>query len=111
VPVKTITFDFWGTLLFDGPGSDDRYKNRRLSEFETLLGSAGISVTAAALDRAYDESGTYLARIWATSKDVPVQEHVRARVRRVRPRESRDEAVVTSLRVRSGWNVAVTRRA
>ena len=67
MPVKTITFDFWGTLLFDGPGSDDRYKNRRLSEFETLLGSAGISVTAAALDRAYDESGTYLARIWSAS--------------------------------------------
>jgi len=78
VPVKTITFDFWGTLLFDGPGSDDRYKKRRLTEFETLLGSAGIPVTAAALDRAYDESGTYLARIWATSKDVPVQEHIRA---------------------------------
>jgi len=78
VPVKTITFDFWGTLLFDGPGSDDRYKKRRLTEFETLLGSADLSVTAAALDRAYDESGTYLARIWATSKDVPVQDHVRA---------------------------------
>ena len=78
MPVKTITFDFWGTLLFDGPSSDDRYKKRRLTEFETLLGSAGIAVTAAALDRAYDESGTYLARIWATSKDVPVQDHVRA---------------------------------
>jgi len=21
-----VTVDFWGTLLFDGPGSDDRYR-------------------------------------------------------------------------------------
>jgi FMN phosphatase YigB (HAD superfamily) len=78
VPVKTITFDFWGTLLFDGPSSDDRYKKRRLTEIEKLLGAAGMSVSAAALDRAYDESGTYLGRIWQTTKDVPVQDHVRA---------------------------------
>jgi len=78
VPIKTITFDFWGTLLFDGPASDNRYKKRRLVEFETLLGSAGMPVSAAALDRAYEESGVYLSRIWATSRDVPVHDHVRA---------------------------------
>jgi len=55
--VRTITIDLWGTLLFDGPASDNRYKKRRLADFEPLLTAAGMPVSAAALDRAYDESG------------------------------------------------------
>ena len=76
--VKTITVDLWGTLLFDGPASDNRYKKRRLADLEPLLAAAGMPVSATALDRAYDESGTYLNRIWATQRDVPVDDHIRA---------------------------------
>lgn len=76
--VETITIDLWGTLLFDGPASDNRYKKRRMSDFQTLLGAAGVSTSASALDRAYEESGAYLGRIWATHRDVPAVEHVRA---------------------------------
>jgi putative hydrolase of the HAD superfamily len=76
--VKTITVDLWGTLLFDGPASDNRYKKRRLADLEPLLAAAGMPVSAPALDRAYDESGTYLNRIWATQRDVPVDDHIRA---------------------------------
>ena len=83
--VKTITIDLWGTLLFDGPASDNRYKKRRLADFEPLLAAAGMSVSAAALDRAYDESGSYLSRIWATHRDVPVDDHVRAILAAVDP--------------------------
>jgi len=46
--VKTITVDFWGTLLFDGPASDNRYKKRRLADLESLLTAAGIEPTARA---------------------------------------------------------------
>jgi len=77
VKVKTVTLDLWGTLLLDGPASDNRYKKRRLSDFETLLGAAGLRASAAALDRAYEELGTHLGRIWATNRDVPVDDHVR----------------------------------
>src|SRR4030095_3228932 len=35
-------------------------------------------VSPPALARAYDESGTYLNRIWATHRDVPVDDHIRA---------------------------------
>jgi putative hydrolase of the HAD superfamily len=83
--VKTITIDLWGTLLFDGPASDNRYKKRRLADFEPLLTAAGMPVSAAALDRAYDESGSYLSRIWATHRDVPVDDHVRAILAAVDP--------------------------
>jgi HAD superfamily hydrolase (TIGR01509 family) len=76
--VRAITVDFWGTLLFDGPGSDNRYKARRMKDFETILAGAGIRTTAVALDRAYEESGSYLGRIWATNRDVPVEDHVAA---------------------------------
>ena len=76
--VETITIDLWGTLLFDGPASDNRYKRRRMADFQTLLAAAGLSVSGSSLDRAYEESGTYLSRIWATNRDVPAVDHVRA---------------------------------
>jgi len=83
--VKTITVDLWGTLLFDSPSSDNRYKKRRLADIESLLAAAGVTVSTAALDRAYDESGTYLSRVWATHRDVPVDEHIRAILAAINP--------------------------
>src|SRR5207247_687416 len=35
-------------------------------------------VSASALDRAYEASGSYLGRIWARHRDVGVEDHVRA---------------------------------
>jgi HAD superfamily hydrolase (TIGR01509 family) len=78
VKVETITIDLWGTLLYDGPASDNRYKKPRMADFQTLLGAAGLSTSGLALDRAYDKSGAYLSRIWATNRDVPALDHVRA---------------------------------
>src|SRR2546427_3689581 len=49
-----------------------------MADFQTLLGAAGLSTSGSALDRAYDESGAYLSRIWSTHRDVPAVEHVRA---------------------------------
>jgi putative hydrolase of the HAD superfamily len=78
VSVRAITVDFWGTLLLDPPSSDNRYKTRRLRDFENILAGAGVRVGAAALDRAYEASAVYLSRIWAKHRDVPVTDHVRA---------------------------------
>lgn len=83
--VETITIDLWGTLLIDSPTSDNRYKKRRLTDFERLLGAAGMPASTAALERAYEESGAYLGRIWATHRDVPVDDHVRAILAAVDP--------------------------
>ena len=49
-----------------------------MADFETILGGVGVKATAAALDRAYEESASYLGRLWAKNRDVPVAEHVRA---------------------------------
>jgi putative hydrolase of the HAD superfamily len=76
--VQTITVDLWGTLLFDRPSTDNRYKKRRLADLESLLAAAGVTVSTSALDHAYEESGAYLNRIWATQRDVPVDDHIRA---------------------------------
>jgi FMN phosphatase YigB (HAD superfamily) len=83
--VKTITVDLWGTLLFDRPSSDNLYKKPRLADIESLLAAAGVTVSTAALDRAYEESGIYLGRIWATHRDVPVDDHIRAMLAAIDP--------------------------
>jgi putative hydrolase of the HAD superfamily len=76
VSIKTITIDFWGTLLFDPPSSDNRYKGRRMKDFEQVLAGAGLTVPLASLERAYDASGSHLGRLWQTNRDVGVTEHV-----------------------------------
>lgn len=69
--------DFWGTLLLDGPGSDNRYRRVRLKDLEAILDAAGVRPGRSALERGYDESGAYLSRVWSEYRDVPVEEHVR----------------------------------
>jgi len=49
-----------------------------LADFATILTAAGLRARAAALDRAYEESGAFLSRVWSQNRDVPVAEHVRA---------------------------------
>jgi len=56
-----------------------------MADFETILSGIGVKATASALDRAYDGSGSYLARIWERNRDVPVSEHVRAILGAVHP--------------------------
>jgi HAD superfamily hydrolase (TIGR01509 family) len=85
VKIEAITIDLWGTLLFDGPVSDDRYKKRRMTDFHTLLGAAGLAPSPSALDRAYEQSASHLGRIWATHRDVPAEDHVRAILTAVDP--------------------------
>ena len=75
--LTTITFDFWCTLLFDGPGSDERYRPRRLQDFATILAAHGVATKRANLDRAYARMTSYLATLWSQYRDVPVEIHVR----------------------------------
>ena len=76
--VTAVTVDFWWTLFHDTSPGVDRHKLRRLADFKAILQAAGETASLELLDRAYEESGAYLARVWATHRDVPVGEHVRA---------------------------------
>jgi putative hydrolase of the HAD superfamily len=64
--------------VLDPPSGDDRYRRRRLTDFEKILAGLGVKTTTAALDRAYDASGAFLGRVWSRNDDVPVIEHVGA---------------------------------
>ena len=79
--VRTVTVDLWGTLFIDTPASDNRYKARRLADFDVILRGEGKAFTMSRLARAYDDSGAYLGRIWAGNRDVPVADHARAILR------------------------------
>jgi putative hydrolase of the HAD superfamily len=76
--IRALTLDFWGTLLIDSPGSDERYKRQRLAGIESILKAAGVKAPWRDLDRAYEESGRRLARIWQSRRDAPVSHHVTA---------------------------------
>lgn len=60
------------------PISDERYKRARLDGFQRTLTAAGASVGRGALERGYEASGAFLARVWAGDRDVTAEEHVRA---------------------------------
>jgi putative hydrolase of the HAD superfamily len=74
--IRAITVDCWGTLLLDGPVSDERYTRQRLAGIEAILARSGVKVSRQELNRAYDASGRRLARIWAKEQDVPVRGYV-----------------------------------
>lgn len=74
--ISAVTLDFWGTLLYDSPASDERYKLQRLAGLKRVLNLAGVKVALRDLDRAYEESGRRLAQVWQTRRDVPVRQHV-----------------------------------
>ena len=63
-------------MLLDNAASDNRYKRRRMDDFEHILAGAGLGISRHALDGGYEASGAYLGRIWSDDRDVPVQAHV-----------------------------------
>jgi len=74
--LRAVTVDFWGTLIHEGPRADDRYRDRRMADFETILAGAGLIVSPRALARGYDVCARELAWVWAKNQDVPVLRHV-----------------------------------
>jgi putative hydrolase of the HAD superfamily len=74
--IRAVTLDYWGTLLIDPPGSDDRYTRQRLAGFAVILETAGRPTPLPALQQAYEEGGRQIGRVWLTGKDLPVRQHV-----------------------------------
>ena len=74
--IRAVTVDFWGTLVFEGPRADDRYRERRLADFETILTRAGFRIAGRDLARGYEHSGHELTWVWSENRDIPVVRHV-----------------------------------
>ena len=75
-PIRAVTVDFWGTLVFEGPRADDRYRERRLAAFEAILTRAGFRVTPKDLGRGYEHSARELTWVWSENRDISVVRHV-----------------------------------
>lgn len=74
--IRAVTVDFWGTLVFEGPAADDRYRQRRMADFQAILAEAGLVVSPRDLLRGYEASARELGWLWAQNRDVPVARHV-----------------------------------
>jgi putative hydrolase of the HAD superfamily len=85
VSIHAVTFDCWGTLLLDSPGTDERYKDRRLAGIEDVLRTVGIDVGRRRLSEAYEACGRHLSRAWTANCDLPVRIHVSALLEAVDP--------------------------
>ena len=55
--VRTVTVDFWGTLILDSPAGDERYEGRRLSGFAAVFKKHDLQFSAAQLSsRSFEQA-------------------------------------------------------
>lgn len=71
-----ITFDYWQTLILDTPEGLQRARELRMEGIKEVLGRRGIPLEMEELNRAYDESGQRIMRIWAKDVDISAREQV-----------------------------------
>lgn len=74
--MDAITFDCWQTLLLDTPEGLRRAKEVRMEGIREVLGQREISLDLEEINRAYDESGQRIMRIWAKDLDISTREQV-----------------------------------
>lgn len=75
IPIDTVTFDVWNTLLVH-EFYDDRVKLARIDRIGTALERAGIRHTRDDLMRAYDHSEERLCCLWKAELDTGLDGHV-----------------------------------
>lgn len=71
-----ITFDYWQTLILDTPEGLQKAREVRVEGIREVLGAHGISRSSEEINRAYDESGQRIMRIWAKDEDISPREQV-----------------------------------
>jgi putative hydrolase of the HAD superfamily len=74
--VEAITFDYWHTLLFDTPEGLKRARELRISAMGSVLSRIGHPFSPEELNRAYDESGQRIMRVWAQDADMSARDQV-----------------------------------
>ena len=71
-----ITFDYWQTLVQDTPEGLRRGREIRTEGVRKVLDARGVHLSDGEIDRAYDESGQRIMRIWARDEDISPTEQV-----------------------------------
>lgn len=76
MPVDTVTFDVWNTLLVH-EFYDDRVRDARISRIFDAIRRERRECTLEDVSRAYDHSEKCIAAVWKEEKDLDVGEHIR----------------------------------
>jgi putative hydrolase of the HAD superfamily len=71
-----ITFDYWQTLILDTPEGLQKAREVRIEGIQEVLGAHGIRRSLEEINRAYDESGQRIMRIWAKDEDISPGEQI-----------------------------------
>lgn len=76
--IAAVTFDFWETLVRDTPENLERGREMRLTGTARILAAAGLPHPMAAIEAAYERSGTEMReRFWSVHRDPSIREQVR----------------------------------
>ena len=76
--IAAVTFDFWETLVRDTPENLARGREMRLVGTARILAAAGMPHPMAAIEDAYERSGTGMReRFWSVHRDPPIRDQVR----------------------------------
>jgi putative hydrolase of the HAD superfamily len=89
-PLRTVTFDFWNTLMWEEPGS---LKARRLEVWSEELAAAGAEVEPAELESAHDAAHGSYVEAWEAGRQFVVDdaaEMILSRLDRSLPPDARD---------------------
>ena len=76
MPIDTVTFDLWNTLIAHDCFYDDNLRRCRSEGIIDALCSSGLSVTNDDVDRAYQLSDELLKVRWSTDMDMDVEEQL-----------------------------------
>lgn len=74
--LKAVTFDLWGTLIKDRPGSVGRSKSERIRKIDEALRGAQLAVGEQGVASAYEALGEEIQAIWKTTRDLGAREQV-----------------------------------
>lgn len=76
MPIDTVTFDLWNTLISHDCFYDDNIRRCRTEGILGILSSRGLTFTKDDFERAYQLSDKHLTERWSTDKDMDVDEQL-----------------------------------
>ncbi len=74
--ISAVTIDLWQTLLHDPAHNLTDGRRSRLDGIRRVLKQSGYRVSSEAVERAYEESGRELTKIWAAHQDISAASQV-----------------------------------
>jgi len=74
--IDTITFDLWNTLIYTSPQDNQKYKNKRIDGFLSVLKQTGRNLSREQIENAYDKSFEIYKPIRDKNQDISARDQV-----------------------------------